>query len=87
VAWFPGFWGLSVLGGWETRPATVRVLAGPSVADYDADPVFGLSARIDVAAPTASRLAPTANLRMLMVPDYRGDRITYIALGVGIRIR
>ena len=87
VPWFPGFWGLSMLGGWETRSTALRVLAGPSIADYEADPSLGLSARIDVALTNSSRLAPSASVRLLHVPDYADDRITYIALGIGIRIR
>lgn len=87
---FPAFTVLSILGGWETRTATFRLLSGPSVVraygDWDTHR-FGWLARLDAAAPAFGRISGTVSLRGFIVPSYQGESFQLIALGVGLRIR
>jgi hypothetical protein len=87
VPWFPGVTGVAGMIGWESRSTVWRALAGFGNYSYSSADGHGYSIRLDVAAPQPIHLSPTAALSVLYLPDFEGDRITYLSASVGLRVR
>jgi len=85
---FPLFSSAAVLAGWESADAGVRILAGPAVFAPDDDgTVAGLTSRLDLAVAAARRVTPVFSLRASLLPSFRGDAITLLGAGIGLRVR
>ena len=87
VPWFPGVNGVSALAGWESRSTAVRAMVGIGKFSYFSTDGTGYSARLDLAWPGELHLAPVATVSGLWLPDYEGDRLSYLNLGIGLRAR
>lgn len=96
IPYFPAYFSAGALGGWEQRVGgvVVRGLAGPTYfRNLDvARQTVGASARLDVAAPIASRLAVMAFTRgaLLRAPGRAADLenlLTVGSVGIGLRVR
>jgi hypothetical protein len=86
---FPSFTLLGAVVGWESGRSRLRVSAGPAAACAyrlgDA-PSLAWLGRLDGALPIARHVAAVASGRGALVPEYRGDPVRLLALGVGLRI-
>jgi hypothetical protein len=87
VPWYPGFGVVSLLGGLESRSATLRLQGGPAFVSWDRDGTAGVSARFDAALPLLGHLSAVASLSTLFVLSYNDDRFYNIGFGVGLRLR
>jgi len=84
---WPTFFSTAALLGYEgSRNPSYRVLIGPAYVS-DESHTIGARARFDVGARLFWRVALAGSLRITIVPDYRGDRFTLYALGIGFRLR
>ena len=83
---FPFFHVAGVLMGWESRSTTLRMMGGPAWAHAEGD-ALAWQARVDGTLPIGWRLGLVGSLRGTLVPDYRGDAVTLVGLGLGIRVR
>lgn len=85
---FPDFYAFAPLAGWENGHATLRAMAGPAfVHAMDAGRAVGVQARLDVVAASIRRVAVIASVHPTWIPDYRGDAIGLLAVGLGLRFR
>jgi hypothetical protein len=87
VPWFPGFGGISVLAGVESRSTNLRMLVGPGIVSSDYERTVGVTARADGALPLFSHVSGAATVSTLIVPSWNGDRFFYFALAAGLRFR
>jgi hypothetical protein len=88
VSRFPDFYAFAPLAGWENGHATLRAMAGPAfVHAMGAGQAVGIQGRLDVVAATIRRVAVIASLRPTWIPDYRGDAVGLLAVGLGLRFR
>ena len=83
---FPFFEVAGALVGWENASTTLRVMGGPAWAHAESD-ALAWQARLDGALPVVWRLALVGSVRGTVVPNYRGDVVNLLALGLGVRVR
>ena len=83
---FPFFQVAGALVGWENASTTLRLMGGPAWAHAEAD-ALAWQARLDGALPAVWRLALVGSVRGTVVPDYRGDAVGLLGLGLGVRLR
>ncbi len=83
---FPFFHVAGALAGWENAGTTLRVMGGPAWAHAEGD-ALAWQARLDGALPALWRLALVGSVRGTVVPNYRGDAVRLVGLGVGVRVR
>jgi hypothetical protein len=84
--WFPGFGVVSILGGWESRSTSLRLLGGPAFVASE-EKTAGFVGRIDAATPSIGRLSAVASISSLFVPSHKDDRFLHTALAIGLRVR
>ena len=87
---YPGHVGLSVLGGWARRDdqgSGVRVFAGPGYFHtMDDRNGIGLTARVDGAERMSSRLSFVFWAQGHLPPSPRGERLSTLTAGIGLRV-
>ena len=83
---FPDFMIISALAGWENSRASFRLATGPSYLQHVSRDALGWQARWDGVAPIVGHLGVGASLRVVLVPDYRGDPLALLGFGLGIRV-
>jgi len=86
---FPQFYLIAAAIGWENEGGGLRAMIGPAfVQPMSGDGrTVGVQGRLDVAGKVMPRLAIVASLRPALVPDYRGDMVGLLAIGIGLRLR
>ena len=88
---YPSHGSLSALGGWAQRDdqgSGVRLLAGPGyfrTSDYRNG--LGFSARVDGAERVSSHLSFVFWAQGQMPPSRRGERLSTLTAGIGLRVR
>ena len=83
---FPFFQVAGALVGWENASETLRLMGGPAWAHAEAD-ALAWQARLDGALPAVGRLALVGSVRGTVVPNYRGEAVSLLGLGLGVRLR
>ncbi len=86
---FPSFTLLGAVVGWESGRSMLRTTVGAAPARAYGDWHewhLAWQGRLDGALPIIPHVAAVASLRGTLVPDYRGDSLRLLALGVGLRL-
>ena len=90
VPWFPSLWGPSLAAGAVARPTTrieVRVGAGGGAYFNKGSAVGGVLGLFDVAWLAASHVGVVVGGRWILLPSYRGDRLSLAPWALGVRVR
>lgn len=86
---FPQFELLGAVVGWQSGGSRLRAAVGAASARAYGDWHewhLAWQGRLDGALPIIPHIAAVASVRGTLVPEYRGDSVRLLALGVGLRI-
>ena len=74
------------LVGWENSRSTLRLMGGPAWAHGERD-ALAWQARVDGSLPLHRRVGLLGSVRGTVVPNYGGNAVSLLGLGLGIRVR